>query len=80
MGGDGQITRWFPVACSQVIVLDPNRRAGDPILTESGVPTIAIATAFKADKEDAKFVAWQYEITEAEVRAAVRFEKRACAL
>jgi uncharacterized protein (DUF433 family) len=80
VGGDGQITRWFPVARSQVIVLDPNRRAGDPILTESGVPTIAIATAFKADKEDAKFVAWQYEITEAEVRAAVRFEKRACAL
>jgi uncharacterized protein (DUF433 family) len=78
VGPDDQVTRWFPVPRSKVIVLDPHRRAGDPILTDSGVPTVAIAAAYKADKEDAKFVAWQYEISEADVRAAVRFESQAC--
>ncbi|KJV36418.1 DUF433 domain-containing protein [Luteibacter yeojuensis] len=78
LNAQDQATRWFPLPRSQVVVLDPDRRAGDPILTDSGVPTVAIAAAYKADKEDARFVAWQYEITEADVRAAVHFETRWC--
>lgn len=75
-GEDGQPARWFPVRRSRAIVLDPDRRAGEPILTDAGVPTMAIAAAFKADNNDARFVAWQYGISEAEVRIAIRFETR----
>lgn len=70
----GQVKRWYPLPKNRAIVLDPDRRAGEPILTEAGVPTVAIAAAYKADKEDVPFVAWQYRISEDEVRTAVHFE------
>ncbi|QWT20005.1 hypothetical protein KPL74_19925 [Bacillus sp. NP157] len=77
--GPERIARWFPLPSSRMIVLDPNRRAGDPILAEAGVPTIAIAAAYHADNQDARFVAWQFEITEEEVNVAVDFETIRCA-
>lgn len=70
-------TRWYPVSRSKAIVLDPRRSFGQPILAESGVPTIAIAGAVTAEDNDLARVARLYEISTADVRRAVAFEQQA---
>lgn len=71
---DDEATHWYPMARSRAVVLDPERRFGQPILAESGVPTVAIAEAVKAEGGDMNRVARLYEIPIAAVRKAVAFE------
>lgn len=73
---EGDALRWYPVRHSQVIVLDPARRMGDSILTESGVPTVALEAAVTAEGGDQKRVARMFRVPVAAVRAAVAFEHR----
>lgn len=68
-------TRWFPSKSRQV-VLDPKRKCGEPILTESGVPTAAVVTALKAEGGDVKRVAKYFEISIQAVKRAAEFESQ----
>ncbi|UTW51230.1 DUF433 domain-containing protein [bacterium SCSIO 12827] len=73
----GQTARWFPVA-SRKIVIDPDRSFGRPVLARSGVPTEALFAAYEAEDSIETVANW-YEVSRAEVRAAVDFEKKAAA-
>ncbi len=71
----GSAQRWFPVDCKQRIVLDPARNFGKPILTESGVPTEALFSAYRVE-QDSRRVAAIYEVSVADVDAAIRYEQQ----
>lgn len=65
--------RWWPANRSQKIVVDPERSFGQPIESESGVPTATLAAAAKAEGTvEAAARTWQVPV-QAVVRA-VRFE------
>jgi len=58
------------------VVLDPERRFGQPLDSETGVPTEAIRRAVTAgDGQDLKSVARWFEIPVEAVKAAMNFEK-----
>lgn len=73
---NGGAARWFPLPRSKAVVFDPNRKFGQPILADSGLPTVAIASAVAAEQGDEKRVAKLYGISAAAVRNAVAFEIR----
>jgi len=68
--------RWYPLRRSTAVVLDPARRFGQPVLTESGIPTIAIAETLQAEGGDFVRTARIFEISTAAVRKAVAFEQQ----
>lgn len=67
------VTRWRPFHGRASIVIDPRRAFGQPIAADTGVPTVALADAVKAEGS-AERVACLYEVPMAVVRDAVRFE------
>jgi uncharacterized protein (DUF433 family)/DNA-binding transcriptional MerR regulator len=70
------IERFWPMKKTGRIVLDPTRRFGQPIDSESGVSTATIASAVTAgDGQDVKTVAKWFDISVEAVKAAVQFEK-----
>lgn len=71
--------RWFPIKNSKAIVLDPARSFGQPILVQSGIPTVAIAEAVVAEGGDESVVGRLFEISKVDVRRAVDFEARIAA-
>jgi len=73
---DEEATRWYPVSRSKAVVLDPERSFGQPILTASGVPTVAVANAVKAEGGDVGRVARLFEISISDARRAVAFEEK----
>lgn len=79
LSGEDTAMRWYPLPKSKVVVFDPERSFGQPILTESGVPTAAIAEAVKAEGGDVSRVARLFEVSTAAVRRAVAFEGRIAA-
>ena len=72
----GQALRWFPVPKRSVTVLDPQVQFGEPIIAGTGLPTDALAAAFKAEGNNAQRVARLYRVKPEAVRAAVAFERR----
>ena len=72
----GEAVRWYPLRQSKAVVLDPLRHFGEPILSESGIPTIAVADAVTAEDGDEKRVARIFEVSPAAVRKALEFESR----
>ncbi len=75
----GNSVRWFPVPKKRLIVVDPARRFGQSILLSRNVTTTTLYDSFIAEKGDREFVAGIWRVTEEEVMAAVRFEKRMAA-
>lgn len=73
-----QAARWFPAHPKKLIVIDPKRSFGKPILTEEGVPTQILAAALKVEGS-IKNVAKIYEVKPASVKAAAEYEKRLAA-
>lgn len=73
---DDEARRWYPLPSSKVVVLDPTRNFGKPILSNSGVETAALAAAFEAEGRNVKRVASLYEVPMSEVESAIRFEHR----
>ena len=70
------IERFWPLTKSGRVVLDPNKRFGEPIDAATGVPTEAIFKAFRAgDGQDAPTVAKWFDIPLEAVKAAVQFEQ-----
>jgi len=72
-GGDA--ARWWPLADSRRIVIDPERSFGKPIVAREGVPTHVIATAHASGQALADVAHW-YRVSLASVRAAVRYEQQ----
>jgi uncharacterized protein (DUF433 family) len=68
------VARWRPFNGQDSIVIDPARAFGQPIATDSGVPTVALADAVEAEGSIER-VAKLYEVPAAIVRDAVQFEK-----
>lgn len=77
-GNDGAI-RWYPESRRKVIVLDPGRQFGTPVIAEAGIPTDTIHASYRAEGGDAEMVARVFDITSKMVLAAVSFEERLAA-
>lgn len=73
---DGEALRWYPLKRSKAVVLDPARRFGKPILAKSGIDTGTIAASYHAEDQNIRRVALLYELTPAEVEAAIKFERK----
>lgn len=74
LDSSGEASRWYPLKRSKVVVLDPARGFGKPILSIYGVPTVALAAAVAAEGGDEKRVARYFEVSLLGVRKAVQFE------
>jgi uncharacterized protein (DUF433 family) len=71
----GGALRWFPLARSRVIVVDPGLRFGQPVLADYGIPIVAIADALAAEKGNAELVARMFQVTKAAVLKASAFAR-----
>ncbi len=67
--------RWWPLGRQALIVIDPARSFGQPIVSDGGVPTSTLADAVEAEGSVAK-VARLFRLQPQSVRAALRFEQR----
>jgi uncharacterized protein (DUF433 family) len=72
------VIRWWPLGNRRLVVLDPTRNFGRPIVSSHGVPTEALASAMKASGSIAEVTRW-FEVTSGEVRDAVEYEQRLAA-
>jgi len=68
------VTRWRPYRGKDSIVVDPLRSFGQPLASKSGVPTIVLAEAVKAEGSMAR-VAAMYEVEKSVVQDAVKFHQ-----
>jgi len=66
---------WNPREGKNVVVVDPTRSMGEPILRESGTPTRTIFKTFLAEQDFSR-VADYYDLTPQLVQRAVEFELR----
>jgi DNA-binding transcriptional MerR regulator len=74
--GTTDIERFWPMKKSGRVVLDPSRRLGQPIDSETAVPTDMIYKAFTAgDGQEVSTVAKWFDIPLEAVKAAIRFER-----
>lgn len=67
--------RWWPMGKNRMVVLDPLRSFGAPIVSDVGVPTAILAAAARAERSQAT-AALYYDVPVRAVRDAVAFEKR----
>jgi uncharacterized protein (DUF433 family) len=77
-GPDGA-NRWYPEARRRLIVLDPNRQFGAPMIAEAGIPTDTIHASYLAEGGDTAMVARVFGIPAKVVAAAVAFEEKLAA-
>jgi len=66
--------RWWPLSRERLVVIDPERNFGHPVLSGFGVPTLGVAQAYVAEESYEK-VAWWFDITSDAVKDAVEYEK-----
>ena len=72
------VARWFPLGIARKsIIIDPTRAFGRPIAA-SGIPTEVLSRAVTVEGSVAKVVRL-YDVSSAEVKDAVAFEKRLAA-
>jgi uncharacterized protein (DUF433 family) len=77
--GGGQVALlWRPTTSNGLVILDPARSFGRPIVSKHGVPTENLAKS-KAVGQSIREVARWYEVEEAEVEDAVEFEQKLAA-
>jgi uncharacterized protein (DUF433 family) len=72
------LVRWWPLGEKRVVVLDPTRNFGRPIVARYGMPTEVPASAAKAAGSVAEVSRW-YEVPEQEIEEAIEFEQRLAA-
>lgn len=70
-------TRWWPMGEQRLVVIDPTRHFGQPIITQ-GVPTTILAQAHKAGRSVESIARW-YEVDEQAVKDAIDFENHLAA-
>ncbi|MEM9569816.1 MAG: DUF433 domain-containing protein [Pseudomonadota bacterium] len=71
-------TIWYPQYPSRLILLDPQRSFGRPIIANGGVPTETLFLSYQAE-EDFGIVARQFDLRVADVRSAVSFQRKLAA-
>jgi uncharacterized protein (DUF433 family) len=71
---DGVPSRWWPNGKQARVVVDPERAFGQPIESESSVPTTLLAAAVKAEGS-AEAAARVWDVSVASVRRAVAFQE-----
>lgn len=69
-----EAVRWWPAAGRKLVVIDPKRAFGRPLLARAGISTDALADAYALEQSYSR-VATDFGISEKEVRAAVGFEQ-----
>jgi len=69
-----EAVRWWPAAGRGLVVIDPKRAFGRPIVASTGVSTDAVADAYSLEQSYSR-VAADFGMSEKEVRAAVGFER-----
>jgi uncharacterized protein (DUF433 family) len=70
---DGVPWRLWPSGRDGLVVVDPGRSFGQPVLDDYGVPVRIIAAAFVANDNDIGKVARWFDLPAAAVEAAVRY-------
>lgn len=73
-----ELVRWRPLGGRHLVVLDPTRSFGRPILDDSSVPTAVLAAATKAEGDDddgVRRVARWFDVPPRAVTAAIEFER-----
>jgi len=73
-GGADVLLRWRPTTSRRLVVLDPTRNFGRPIVAKYGVPTEILFRASKACGSVGEVSRW-YEVPEIEIDDAVEFEQ-----
>lgn len=68
------VMRWRPYRGKDSIVIDPKRSFGQPVAAVSGVPTVVLAEAVKAEGS-ISHVATMYEVDRSVVQDAIRFHE-----
>jgi uncharacterized protein (DUF433 family) len=68
------LLRWRPATSRRLVVLDPTRNFGRPIVSEHGVPTEILARAAAACHSIQEVSRW-YEVPEPSIEDAVEFER-----
>lgn len=66
-------SRWWIGSSRSGVVIDPERAFGQPIDSETGIPTTVLANAAIAEKS-VRGAAQAWRVSEATIRRAVRFE------
>jgi len=74
-GEHGTARRWYPMARSRKVVLDPQVAFGRPVVSESSVPTEILFQSWLNEGENTQMVARLFEVKADEVDAAIRFEQ-----
>ena len=70
---DDEPSRWWPLGRRRMVVVDPQRNFGQPIISGTGIPTAILARAAKASASVEAVAQW-YEIDARAVRNAVEFQ------
>ena len=76
---EGLARRWYPLGRNRPVVLDPMVSFGAPSIAGRGVKTINIHDLFIAEDESLTAVRTWWGLTDAEVQAAVDFERQLAA-
>ena len=69
----GRILKWFPIGKSFSVVLDPERRFGEPMDPETGIPTASLAEAYHAERGNLTEAAGWFGTSRKAIRDAVAF-------
>jgi len=68
-----KLLRWRPSTTRRLVVIDPTRNFGRPIVVQHGVPTEVLASAAKVCDSLEEVSRW-YEVPKAAIEDAVEFE------
>ncbi len=72
----GLAKRWYPLGRDKPVVLDPKVAFGAPSIVDRGVKTINIYDFFVAENENLASARTWWGLTDAEIQAAVDFERQ----
>ena len=75
----GLARRWYPLGRSRPVILDPFVSFGAPSIAGRGVKTANVHDLFVAERGSVAAVRAWWNLTDAEVKAAVEFERRLAA-
>lgn len=75
-GPHGYAHLWYPKKKNfPNVLINPNVAFGQPVMAQSGIPTVTLYDSYYAEDKDAETVAKLFETTADSVQEAVRFER-----